>query len=269
MLELLKGFKLLWVLGAPCDAKLERYVVPAMLPNQALPPEYITPEWWCPEQSANAADMQDNSEPPETAAAEMRVVYKVLSGRLPFPFMSELQVSMALEKSRARKRASVLDSVVDRVAGSVLQETYFCGGGTVTELVVVSQRARSYSVSTADEELQQNSASPDAIRVMAWVELNKTSQRGATDWRLLKQVMLCAEDGVPGLSLRRLVVILNAQGTCSIPEEITGKVMVNKFVTFEFEKEEVEQAMVLRRISSKGCSAEALNFTDPGLTHAP
>jgi len=95
--------------------------------------------------------MQDNSEPPETAVAEMRVVYKVLGGRLPATFMSELQVSMALENSRARKRASVLDSVVDRVAGSVLQETYSCGGGTVTEWVVVSQRARSYSVSTADE----------------------------------------------------------------------------------------------------------------------
>ena len=56
MLELLKGFMLLRVLGAPCDAKLERCVVPAMLPNQTLPVEYITPEWWCPEKAVNAAD---------------------------------------------------------------------------------------------------------------------------------------------------------------------------------------------------------------------
>jgi len=93
----------------------------------------------------NAADMLDDS---ETAAAEIRVVYEVLGGRLPFSFMSELQVSMPLENSRSWKHFapetfSVLDSVVDRVAGSVLLQTYKCGRGTVTEWVVVSQRARS------------------------------------------------------------------------------------------------------------------------------
>ena len=260
MLELLKGFKLLRVLGAPCDAKLERYVVPAMLPNQALPPKYITPEWWCPEQSANAADMQNDSEPPETALAAMRVVYEVLGGRLPFSFMSELQVSLALENMRDRKHfapevSSLLDSVVERVAGSVPSQTYKCDGGNVTEWVVVSQRARSCRVSTAEEDLLQNSLLPGAIRVMAWVDLNRTLQRGATDWRLLKRVMQdieSTERGVPGLSLRQLVVYVNAQGTCSIPQEITGTTMANTFVTFGFDngseevvEQVVEQAMVL------------------------
>jgi len=38
MLDLLKGFKLLDVLGGPCEAKLERYVVPAMLPTRRYLP---------------------------------------------------------------------------------------------------------------------------------------------------------------------------------------------------------------------------------------
>jgi len=38
-----------------------------------MPVEYITPEWWFPEKSMNAADMQADSEPPEIAA--MKVAY--------------------------------------------------------------------------------------------------------------------------------------------------------------------------------------------------
>jgi len=165
MLELLKGFKLLRILGAPCDAKIERYVVPAMLPNQTLPVEYITPEWWCPEKAMNAADMQDDSEPPETAVAAMRVAYEVVGGRLPLSFMSELQVSLSLDTSMllnpehyAPEASSVLDSVVDWVVGSVLSQTYKCSGSSVTEWVVVSQRAKFCRVSTAGEDMLRHVA---------------------------------------------------------------------------------------------------------------
>ena len=195
--------------------------------------------------------MQNNSEPTQTALASMRVVYDVLGRRLPFSFMSELQVSLALENSTARKHTSVLDSAVDRVAGSVLQLSYICGGGTVTEWVVVSQGTRSCNVSTAERDMMQNSASPDAIRVMECVELNTTSNRGSKGWRLLKRVTLdveCAEDGVPGLSLRRHVAYVNAQGTCAIPEQTMGTGMAGTFVNFGFEdgfEEDVEQSTVL------------------------
>ena len=41
--------------------------------------------------------------------------------------------------------------MVDRVAGSVLSDSYECEGGGVTEWAVVSQLARSCRVSTAEE----------------------------------------------------------------------------------------------------------------------
>jgi len=273
MLDLLKGFKLLRTLGGPCDAKLERYVVPAMLPNKALPPEYVTPEWWCPEKAVDAADMVDDSESSETVketfAAEMRVVYEVLGGRLPFSFMSELQVSLALDNSTILNpehfapETYIFDPVVDRVAGSVLSQTYKCGGVGVTEWVVVSQRAKSCLVSTAHEDIMHDSAVPDAIRVMAWVEFKtKTSKRGATDWRLLKRVMLNierAEGGVPGLSLRRLVLYVNAQGMSSCLKEMMGSVQPGIFVKFKFQEESqkheenVLQAMVLPQENVETC----------------
>jgi len=84
----------------------------------------------------------------------------------------------------------------------VLSQTYKCGGSSVTKWVVVSQRAKSCRVSTAEEDMLQDS---DSIRVIAWVELEETLQRGATDWCLLQRVMLVidrAEGGVLGLSLR-------------------------------------------------------------------
>ena len=64
-----------------------------MLPTQTLLVEYM----WCPEKAMNAADMQADSEPPEIEA--MKVAYEVLGDRLPFSFMSELQVSLALNNS--------------------------------------------------------------------------------------------------------------------------------------------------------------------------
>ena len=150
----------------------------------------------------------------------------------------------------APEASSVLDSVVDRVAGSVLSQTYKCGGSSVTEWVVVSQRAKSCRVSTSEGDMLQDS---DAIRVMAWVELKDTSKRGATDWRILQRVMLDiarAEGGVPGLSLRRLVLYVNAQGVCSCPNEMMASVQVDTFVRFKFpngseEPVDVEQANVL------------------------
>ena len=218
--------------------------------------------------------MLDDSEPGETVkqtvAAEMRVAYEVLGDRLPFSFMSELQVLLALDNSTILNpeyialEASIFDPVVDRVAGSVLSQIYKCGGVVVTEWVVVSQRAWSCRVSTVEEDMMQDSAVPnaDAIRVIAWVEFKtKPSQRGATDWRLLKRVMRDierAEGGLPGLSLRRLVLYVNSQGVCSCLKEMMGSVQPDTFVRFEFKEEsqkpvDVEQAMVLPQDSVNTC----------------
>ena len=109
------------------------------------------------------------------AAAAMRVTYEVVGGRLPFAFMTELQVSLVLQPSGGDRPENFSPedpaagspgaaSVVDRVAGSVLSESYKCGGGSVTEWVVVSQGATAL-------ERQEADADSSAIRVMAWAEL--------------------------------------------------------------------------------------------------
>ena len=86
LLQLTQAFKLVRPI-----TDTDTFLVPAMLPRgDALPKEYITPVWWRPAKASVAAVMQESSR-----KAEMRVVYKVLGGRLPFGFMTELQVSLA------------------------------------------------------------------------------------------------------------------------------------------------------------------------------
>ena len=48
------------------------------------------------------------------AKAEMRVVYKVLGGRLPFGFMNELQVSLAQTLSAQKKELHFFASLLAR-----------------------------------------------------------------------------------------------------------------------------------------------------------
>jgi len=108
-----------------------------MLPNRGLPDEYVMPQWWCPTRAEESALVEPISG--ETAPAAMRVMYEVVGGSLPFAFMTELQVSLVLQKSKGQKTFSPESSVVDRVAGSVLSESYTCGEGNIREWVVVSQ----------------------------------------------------------------------------------------------------------------------------------
>ena len=72
--------------------------------------------------------------------------------------------------------SSVLDSLIDLVAGSVLSQTYKCGESSVTKWVVVSQRAKSCRVRTAEEDMLQES---DSIHVIAcFVGKKGIGQRG-------------------------------------------------------------------------------------------
>ena len=250
MLEVMKAFRLLRVLGESGDAQRERYVVPAMLPHEALPAEYVAPHWWSPAKIDVAVGVVDGDG--ATVPAAMRVVYEVVGGRLPFSFMSELQVSLALPGSKDQHYAAEA-SVVDRVAGSVLSESYRCEEARVKEWAVVSQLARSCQVSQVEQEADGLELARDSIRVVAWAELASQSQDGATDWRLLRRVMQAIEDAegrVPGLWLRKLVVHVDALGRCSRPEEVADDFHDRDLVTFTFDEGEdhdVSPAMVIPR----------------------
>ena len=146
----------------------ERYVVPAMLPSRGLPGEYVKLQWWClarAERAAIVRIVRAAPASPHTPPAAVRVMYEVVAVRLPFAFVTELQVSLVLQKSKGSKIFSPESSVVDRVAGSVLSESYSCGGGSITEWVVVSQCAQSCRLSSEEGDTQSPGA--DAIRVMA------------------------------------------------------------------------------------------------------
>ena len=100
MLELMTEFRLLRGLGALGSGMFERFVVSAMLPNSGLPDEYVKPEWWGPARAAeSAATVRVEPAAGEPSTAAMRVTYEVVGGRLPFAFMTELQVSLVLQKS--------------------------------------------------------------------------------------------------------------------------------------------------------------------------
>ncbi len=98
LLQLMIAFKLLRPLVMCCERSQthsqrgkRQYLVPAMLRKSELPNEYVKPEWWCPTKACAAAVKHTDSR----SLAQMRIVYQVQGGRLPYGFMSELQVSLA------------------------------------------------------------------------------------------------------------------------------------------------------------------------------
>ena len=118
--------------------------------------------------------------------AEMRIMYKVLGGRLPFGFMSELQVRLSQSEKRSDKELhfALEAAVVDRITGSVLSAAYKCGGGRIREWVVLS---RPLAGQEQESEPREVLVAADCICIMGWAELS--SQQGATDWRVFRMVM--------------------------------------------------------------------------------
>jgi len=197
LLQLMQAFKLLRPL-----AETKTYLVPAMLPKSELPTEYVTPYWWCPSKATLAAIMHVEQ---SVRRAEMRIMYKVLGGRLPFGFMSELQVSLAQTESvdpNEELHFAPEAAVVDRLSGSVLCAGYKCGNGSVREWVIVSRKR----TRNEGKDGEASGHLTDSIRVMGWVELSSSSTKGATDWRLFKRIMQKIEDmeqSAPGLCVFR------------------------------------------------------------------
>ena len=199
LLELMQAFKLLRPLGDDST-----FLVPAMLRRELpLPDTYVSPHWWRPLKASSAAAMHVGS---TATRAEMRVEYQVLGGRLPFSFMSELQVSLALREQTVEDREEALHfapeaAVVDRTAGSVLTETYKDDRGRIVREWAIVSHAR----------VEQGPA--ESLRVMAWAELS--SEEGATNWPLLRRVMRDVQGlatTVAGLNLRKMVVYVDAHG---------------------------------------------------------
>ena len=134
LLQLMTAFKLVRPL-----ADADTFLVPAMLPQCELPPEYVSPHWWCPSKAcgAAAAHVQDPAR-----RAEMRIEYTAQGSSLPFGFFNELQVRLSASDSvdaDAGLHFAPDAPVVDRIAGSVLSEAYACGGGIVREWAIVSR----------------------------------------------------------------------------------------------------------------------------------
>jgi hypothetical protein len=230
LLQLMKAFKLLKLLPL---AEAEAFLVPAMLPRSELPPEYTDPQWWCPSKASRAAAVWADM----TARAEMRIVYEVLGGSLPFGFMSKLQVSLvalAQSKSVEEERTSASETaVVDRICGTVLSEAYECGGGEIREWIVLSRPPTLHTGHDASSGVMAESVT-DCIHIMGWIEL--ISAEGATDWRLLTRVMReieKLEQRAPELCLRKKTFYVDAHGKLSNALEIPRQERL--FLRFTFE----------------------------------
>jgi hypothetical protein len=65
----------------------KKYLMPAMLVTDKLPLEVVEPKWWCPSFVSDVAEMSVDD---ASKRNELRIIYQVLGGRLPFGFMSEL-----------------------------------------------------------------------------------------------------------------------------------------------------------------------------------
>ena len=187
----------------------------AMLPNESLPPEFLTPLWCRPSKADTAARIQDaGAERP----AVLHIKYEVIGGQLPFGFMGELQVSLAqsdeagdadLQQHFAPERSVE----AERVGGSVLCER--CGNAK--EWVVLSHHhgSRPAHASGAGAAGGSGEASAPALRVMAWVELLNARAPAATEWRLVRHVRAQIQDAaakVPGLTLREMACYVDGGG---------------------------------------------------------
>jgi len=247
LVDLLKTFNLMRFLWG--TSSRETFLVPAMLPRQALPAIYMRPQWWNPSEANDSAFL--HFERP----ARMRIVYEVLGGRLPMSFMCELQVRLATRTTNG-KHFSPDVAVVDSVAGSVLSQTYECGGSQqVKEVVIVSQHARGLQLEhvadeedlfTGGEDASEKVTLSDSIRVMAWVELTDTPQ-GATDWRLLRMLATEIESTAllyPALNLVKMAVYVDVHGRLAKPLEITHHLQAEDFISFKFAGDREETVKV-------------------------
>ena len=248
LLELMKAFKLLRPLG---DSNT--FLVPAMLPRHTLPDEYVSPKWWCPSKAGAAAVMHVEH---VVRPAEMRIMYKVLGGRLPFGFMSELQVRLSQPEKRGDKKLHFAPeaAVVDRITGSVLSAAYKCGGGSTREWVVLSRPLVEHMT---EDEPRNVPVAADCICVMGWCELS--SQQGATNWRTFQMVMKEIEEmeqDAPGLYLQKQALYVNASGVVSKPFDISPfdrhhkSLDASELLSFEFgedgkDAEDVDPNLVL------------------------
>jgi len=231
LLELMMAFKLL----RPLDT--DTFLVPAMLPRRALPDEYVMPDWWRPSKAAAVAVMHVEN---VVRPAEMRIMYKVLGGHLPFGFMSELQVRLAVAKGGDKKLHFAPDAaVIDRVYGSVLSAAYKCGGGRTREWVVLSRPLEGQGQGVVAGIVDR---AADCICIMGWAEL--LSREGATDWRVFRMVIEeieAMQHNAPGLCLRKLVLYVDASGHVAKPldllrshRETSG---TSQLFSFEFDDE--------------------------------
>jgi len=155
-------------------------------------------------------------------------MYKVLGGRLPFGFMSELQVRLAQSECVHQDKElhfAPESSVVERVSGSVLFVAYTCGGGTVREWTILSQA-----------HTGETGGASNSLRVMGWAELS--TRQGATDWRLFRRVIKAIEGmakRAPGLILRKMVFYVDARGKLAKPLEITRRNEIQQVFSFKLE----------------------------------
>jgi hypothetical protein len=253
----MKAFKLLRPLPF---AEAETFLVPAMLPRRELPPEYTTPQWWCPSKASGAAVVRADM----TARAEMRIVYEVLGGSLPFGFMSELQVSLVSlahsESVEEEQTAASETAVVERICGTVLSEAYDCGGGVIREWIVISRPPMLHAEFDQASGVKKKPAT-DCICIMGWIELH--SSEGTTDWRLFTRVMReieSMEQRALSLCLRKKTFCVDSHGKLSNALEIPRRQLL--YLRFTFDEggqkgqTEVKRELLQERVLPSDCWKE-------------
>jgi hypothetical protein len=204
-----------------------------MLPRSELPPEYTTPQWWCPSKVSGAAVIRAEM----TTRAKMRIVYEVLGGSLPFGFMNELQVSLvSLTHSESVEEGQTAESetaVVERICGTVLSEAYDCGGGEIREWIVISRPPMLHAEFDQASGVMRKPAT-DCICIMGWIDLY--SMGGTTDWRLFTRVMReieSREKRALALCLRKKTFCVDSHGKMSNALEIPRQQLLYLRITFE------------------------------------
>ena len=168
----------------------------------------------------------------------MRVMYRVVGGRFPFGFMSELQVTLAQTHCVTEDPENAIhfapENPVNRIAGSVLSVVYDCFSEIIREWAVVSRGPLGVNQANADAP----GSKMDCIRVMGWAEFADSSPEGvaATDWRLFRMVMQEIEGtqkSQPELCLQKKVLFVDdATGQPAEPVEVECAASQMKHLTF-------------------------------------
>ena len=203
------------------------FFVPAMLPNELLPDQYVKngrfSKWWLPNQAVDKAAAHSCDNDFDCRRALMGRIFKVF-GRFPFNFMPELLFSLSEDRNTVRvcsEDRTLAGCVLTRATDTVMKEWVI--------------------VSTPNSDERKNNE-VDEIRVLGFVEIRSNSAEGSTDWELFQHVTQVISEEIarkPHLSVTEEAICVD--GAEKMASEQVTELAKEHYCIFRFDNQEEDQ----------------------------